>query len=32
MNHIELPSNVIPSHYDVEITPNSKEMTFAGSV
>src|SRR5947207_1456395 len=32
MNHIELPSNVIPSHYDVEIKPNSKEMTFAGSV
>ena len=32
MNHIELPSNVVPVHYDINIEPNSKEMTFKGFV
>jgi aminopeptidase N len=27
-----LPTNVIPERYDIEVTPNSKELTFAGKV
>ena len=27
-----LPANVIPERYDIEVTPNLKELTFAGHV
>lgn len=28
----QLPRNVVPSHYDVTLTPNAAAMTFAGEV
>ena len=27
-----LPTNVVPSHYDLHITPNFSDFTFAGQV
>jgi aminopeptidase N len=32
MSHIQLPTNVVPIHYDIDIRPNSTTPTFDGSV
>src|SRR4051812_13278897 len=32
MDHIELPRNVIPIHYDVDITPRLEVLSFKGRI